>query len=107
MTSITESVKKIALPSSNQVSKVNKNANEAFKLVNKETATSIPLNEDGGNIEMLNADESKEAFGKKWKTSSDIDVARYRLSRANFQLFGLATKRLAILKQMEIDLSFL
>ena len=36
MTSITESAKKIALPSSNQVSKVNKNANEAFKLVNKE-----------------------------------------------------------------------
>ena len=36
MTSIIESAKKIALPSSNQVSKVNKNANEAFKLVNKE-----------------------------------------------------------------------
>ncbi|MEE3213414.1 MAG: CCA tRNA nucleotidyltransferase [Thermoproteota archaeon] len=36
MTSIIELAKKIALPSSNQVSKVNKNANEAFKLVNKE-----------------------------------------------------------------------
>ncbi|MAP70646.1 MAG: CCA tRNA nucleotidyltransferase [Candidatus Marinimicrobia bacterium] len=36
MTSVIELAKKIALPSSNQVSKVNKNANEAFKLVNKE-----------------------------------------------------------------------
>lgn len=79
------------------------NSPEHFKLVNKETATSIPLNEDGGNIEMLNDSESKEAFGKKWKTSSEVEVARYRLSRCNFQLFGLATKRLAILKQMEID----
>ena len=52
---------------------------------------------------MLNDSESKEAFGKKWKTSSEVEVARYRLSRCNFQLFGLATKRLAILKQMEID----
>ena len=36
MTAIIEAAKKLALPTTSQVSKVNKNANEAFKLINKE-----------------------------------------------------------------------
>ena len=38
MTTVIESARKIALPTTNQVSKINKNANEAFKLINKECA---------------------------------------------------------------------
>jgi len=36
MTAIIEAAKKLALPTTSQVSRVNKNANEAFKLINKE-----------------------------------------------------------------------
>jgi tRNA nucleotidyltransferase (CCA-adding enzyme) len=36
MNAIIEAAKKLALPTTSQVSKVNKNANEAFKLINKE-----------------------------------------------------------------------
>ena len=36
MNAIIEAAKKLALPSTSQVSRVNTNANEAFKLINKE-----------------------------------------------------------------------
>ena len=80
---------------------------EHFKLVSRETASSLPLDDDqGGNIEMLNVDECK-AFNPKWKTSEDKECVKFRLSRYNFELYAFSKKRLARLKAQAVDLDLM
>jgi hypothetical protein len=78
-----------------------------FKLVSRETASSLPLDDnEGGNIEMLNANECK-AFNPQWKTSEDKECVKFRLSRNSFELYALSKKTLTRLKAQAVDLDLM